>query len=177
MPKNLIWGLDLTFVDQQPILGLIDHGTRACLSLTALRTKATIDILRAVLGAIEQFGKPKAIRTDNESMFTSRLFRLTLWLLGIRHQRTAPHPPWQNGRIERFFGTLKERLGRLDSVTVQLPENLHLLRIWYNHIRFHDNLDGRTPAQAWSGKSPKPGKEPLFFREWDGVLTGFYFPD
>ena len=35
------------------------------------------------------------------------------WALGIRHQRTEPHCPWQNGRVERFFGTLKASLDRL----------------------------------------------------------------
>ncbi|MCP3994447.1 MAG: transposase family protein, partial [bacterium] len=56
----------------------------------------------------ECFGKPRCIRTDNESVFTSVLFRLGLRLLGIRHQLTAPFAPWQNGRVERFFKTFKE---------------------------------------------------------------------
>jgi hypothetical protein len=69
-----------------------------------------VAILRALLDVIERFGAPKYVRTDNEAVFTSRLFRLGLRLLGIRHQRTAPFAPWQNGRIERFFGTFKQRL-------------------------------------------------------------------
>jgi transposase InsO family protein len=63
----------------------------------------------SVAGRHQRFGAPKCVRTDNEAVFTSRLFRLGLHLLGIRHQRTAPFAPWQNGRIERFFGTFKER--------------------------------------------------------------------
>ena len=38
---------------------------------------------------------------------------LALRLMGIRHQRIDPHCPWQNGRIERFFGTLKPHLRQL----------------------------------------------------------------
>jgi len=181
MPKNRIWGLDLTFVSQhgqqRTILGIVDHGTRACLALRNVPSKASIEILRALLNVIECFGKPKAIRTDNDAVFTSKLFRRVLWLLGIRHQRTAPHAPWQNGRIERFFGTFKERWRQLESVPARLQENLGLFRIWYNHIRFHNNLEGRTPSQAWDGKVPRSTKQPWYFSQWDSVLTGFFFPD
>jgi transposase InsO family protein len=51
-------------------------------------------------------------RTDNESNFSSPILTGALWTLGIRHQRTDPFCPWQNGRIERFFGTFKERILR-----------------------------------------------------------------
>ncbi len=59
--------------------------------------------------SIRRFGKPHAVRTDNEPVFTSRVFRLALLLLGIRHQRTDLHSPCQNGQVERFFGTLQHR--------------------------------------------------------------------
>ncbi|MEM9594705.1 MAG: integrase core domain-containing protein [Acidobacteriota bacterium] len=47
------------------------------------------------------------MRTDNEAVFTSRRFRWVLIVLGLRHQLTQVASPWQNGRVERFFGTLK----------------------------------------------------------------------
>ncbi|MDR2581667.1 MAG: hypothetical protein LBC85_11845, partial [Fibromonadaceae bacterium] len=79
-------------------------------SLQAIGGKASIVLLRILLDVIEKFGKPKVIRTDNESVFTSRLFRFALWLLGIRHQRIMLHCPWQNGRVESIWGV--ELLGR-----------------------------------------------------------------
>ena len=48
------------------------------------------------------------------AMFRSVAFRITLWLAGIRHQLTVPGCPWQNGRIERLFGTLKAKLDRIE---------------------------------------------------------------
>jgi transposase InsO family protein len=36
-----------------------------------------------------------------------------LALLGVHLQTIDPHCPWRNGRIERFFGTLKQRLDRI----------------------------------------------------------------
>jgi hypothetical protein len=57
-----------------------------CLSLRALKNKASITLLHALLDAVEQYGVPKAIRTDNEAVFQSRLFRLGLAVLSIGHQ-------------------------------------------------------------------------------------------
>mgnify|MGYP003382313327 CR=1 FL=1 len=183
LPKNLIWALDLTFLpgteQPRPVLGLVDHGTRLCLALTQLRDRSTIGVLRLLLDALERCGKPKALRTDNERIFTSRLFRLVLWLLRIRHQRSAPHCPWQNGRIERLFLTLKQRILAwfLEAgIPENLDEDLTTVRAWYNHLRPHQHLDGWTPAMAWTGKKPSGQGNPRFYSDWNGRLTGFLFP-
>lgn len=102
-PKNRIWGIDLTQVrdthqQTHALFGAIDHGTRACVSLRQIPGKASITLLRVLCDAVEHYGKPRAIRTDNEAVFTSRLFRFGLWLLGIKHQRTEKHCPWMTCR-------------------------------------------------------------------------------
>jgi transposase InsO family protein len=183
MPANRVWGMDLTGKAElegglHPILGIVDHGSRLAVSLRGLSDKATIAILRALLEAIERFGRPRAVRTDNEAVFTSRLFRFALWALGIRHQRTELHCPWQNGRVERFFGTLKERLDRWQVNSVdQLALALGDFRAWYNHVRPHQHLGGRTPAEAWAGIDPYAAapKSASYFSAWDGMLTGIRF--
>jgi len=73
---NQVWAIDLTEHrieprTRQPLLGILDHGSRRMLTLDALRERTSIAILRLLLDAIEHYGKPKAIRTDNEAMFTS----------------------------------------------------------------------------------------------------------
>jgi putative transposase len=112
VPSNLVWAMDLTGkVDAMgqvhSILGLLDHGSRALLKLTVLPNKCSWTLLGHLFLAIGKYGKPMALRTDNESVFVSRLFRTVLCLAGIRHQRADPGCPWQNGRIERLFLTLK----------------------------------------------------------------------
>lgn len=101
-PRNRVWGLDLTGKGDahgqvHPILGILDHGSRSSLVLRALPNKSTATLLRAIAACVERFGKPQTLRTDNEAMFRSWLFRLSLWLVGIRHQRIEPHCPWQTG--------------------------------------------------------------------------------
>ena len=182
MDANRVWGLDLTGkADNEgvihPILGIVDHGSRVAVSLIALRTRSTVAILRALLDAIERHGLPRAVRTDNDGALTSRLFALALAVLGIRHQRTEPHCPWMNGRVERFFGTLKEKLNAW-AVDGQEQLNLALgdFRTWYNHVRPHQHLGGRTPVEAWAGIDPYAAapKSASYFSAWDGLLTGFY---
>ena len=145
----------------------------------ALKDKTTITLLSCLFHAIKQYGKPKIIRTDNEAVFTAKLFTLSLWLLGIKHQTTELHSPWQNGRIERFFGTLKQNINQwsVDSLE-QFNQDLHLFIFWYNKIRTHNNLNGRTPDEVWSNKCIKhyTSENTLYFNEWEGLLTGFYHP-
>lgn len=108
LPLNKVWGIDLTGkTDAQGkthnIFGIIEHGSRANFTLAALKDKASITLLRCLLDAIEKYGKPTIVRTDNESCFTSKLFSIGLWLLGIKHQRIDKGCPWM-GALRRKFG-------------------------------------------------------------------------
>lgn len=183
-PKNRTWGVDLTGKAiiggyQYPILGIVDHGTRFNLDLIALANKRSLTLLVAIGKTCIRYGRPKIIRTDNEAVFTSRLFRLGLKLFGIKHQVTELHCPWQNGRIERFFGTLKRKL---DHWTVPNRKALNLslieFRFWYNRVRPHQSLYGRTPAEVWNGVDiyRRGPKSMLHFEAWDGLLGGIYLP-
>jgi putative transposase len=184
IPKNLIWGMDLTGKTdtkgrQHAILGIVEHHSRACLLLSAIPNKSTMTLLRILFDLFDHHQKPKIIRTDNEAVFTSKLFRIGLWILGIKHQRTEVACPWQNGKVERFFGTLKEKLNQweVDSLTT-LNHSLHFFQFWYNHIRPHQYLDGFTPAEAWQEKtnSVRRNNNAYWFDEWEGLLTGYYLP-
>ena len=179
-PVNKVLGMDMTVkfdLDKKRhhILGIIDHGSRANLYLSAIHSKASIHLLRTLIHTIERYGKPEAVRTDNEPVFTSKLFRFGLWLLGIKHQKTDVGCPWQNGRIERFFGSLKEKLNQIDVLDFG-HLNLHLrdFRFFYNHVRTHQNIDNRTPAEVWNGIGFKRGA--FFYSAWNGLLQGFWHP-
>ena len=182
VPKNLVWAVDLTgkaTVDGSThmVLGILEHASRAALWLEALPDKASWTLILRLLEAIKLHGKPRIVRTDNEAVFTSKALRFALLILRIRHQRTDPGCPWQNGRVERFFGTLKEKLDRLavDSLET-LNGALGEFRFFYNHVRSHQNLGGRTPAEASASVDPfgTKHKDEYWFEAWDGLLTGYY---
>lgn len=111
LPINDTWGLDKTGKHDESgathaIVALIDHGSRRALALHPLREGDASALLAVVMTAVALFGKPRCIRTDNESVFGSQVFRRGLARLGIRHCFSKPGHPWQNGRVERLFLTL-----------------------------------------------------------------------
>ena len=166
IPRNRIWGCDLlTKTDQDGrahlALAIVDHASRACLRLQRLPDKSSVRLLQELAQTVKHYGRPRSLRTDNEAVFTSVWFRLGLQLLGIRQQRIEPGCPWQNGRVERFIGTVKRAL-RQEPLTGshEFDHRLTGIRQWYNHDRPHDHLQGRTPAEVWAGIdvfTAKPG--------------------
>jgi transposase InsO family protein len=181
MPTNRIWGIDLTGKSDaaacpHTILGIIDHGSRACLLMERIPNRTSLRLLTRLVSIIRRYGMPEVIRTDNEAIFTSLAFKTGLALLGIRHQRSQRSCPWQNGRIERLFGTLKHKLERwVVADGLQLDVSLRLFRFWYNHVRPHQHLEGMTPAEVWGGTTLGAGNA-QWFEAWDGLLAGYYSP-
>lgn len=147
---NNTWGIDLTFVKEVPHLGVIEHHSRKVLELVPLQQKTSVNILLALLQILKYYPKPKSIRSDNESCFTSKLMRVTLKFLGIKQQTIDLHSPWQNGRIERFFGTFKSTLRLLPTVeTDELYYLSYSFKHWYNTIRPHMSLEYQTPDAVY----------------------------
>jgi putative transposase len=178
---NHCWGIDLTGRADEggtvhEILGILDHGSRRALHLARLPRKCGWALLGHLCLAIAISGRPRFVRTDNERCFTGRVFSGGLKLLGIRHQRIDLHCPWQNGRVERFFGTLKAALRKCSFNRAALDAFLVDFTRWYNELRPHLNLGGMTPLEAWEGIDPfhTPGKLKAvqFVEGWDGLLAG-----
>ena len=57
-----------------------------------------------------------------------------------------------------------------------MAANLQIFRQFYNQVRPHANLGGRTPAEAWSGRRHNLMGKGYYVNEWDGVLKGIYLP-
>jgi hypothetical protein len=73
--------------------------------------------------------------------------------------------PSFNGKVERFFRTFRGWSSRLliaffaDKVRTcrWLQRRLGVFRDWYNEVRPHQALGGRTPEEAWAGtERPEP---------------------
>lgn len=181
---NHCWGIDLTGRQDESdqvhsILGVLDHGSRRVLTLCGVPRKCGWTLLGHLCLAIAAFGKPRSVRTDNERCFTGRVFTTGLRLVNIRHQRIDLHCPWQNGRIERLFGTLKRYLRQWEFDGVRaLDGSLAVFARWYNEIRPHQNLAGLAPREAWDAvdpfHAPAAPREVVYVQAWDGLLAGFH---
>ncbi len=175
-PIQTTWGMDLTglpLVDGSSVavFGVIDHGSRAILSLSPVVRRNSLVLLGKLLIAMGSYGLPRAVRTDNEAVFKSWMFAVILKSLGVRQQFTKLASPWQNGRIERFWRTLKfelqtkPRQSIAQGIAVQTRMKfasvaaigclLESFKDGYNGQRPHQSLKGATPAAVWNGQVKK----------------------
>lgn len=181
MPNKFEWGLDTTALRDTSsqahiVLGLVDHGSRLNLMLRTLPRFNTWTLLGSVFLAIGRHGKPAAIRLDNHPVHHAKRFKTVMRWLGIRLRFSQPASPWQNGRIERFFGTLKSHLQGLRFLDAEhAAHGLEEFRLYYNHIRGHQHLGGRTPAEVWHGIDPyrRAPRRCVWFEGWGGRLRGW----
>ena len=185
VPVNAMWAMDMTFYTdasgtQHSALGILDHGSRLVLCLQTLLQRNSWAMLGHLCFAIAKYGKPKRLRTDNERVFTSFVFTMFLKMVGIDHQRIQTCAPWQNGRMERLFGTLKPLLRQLvipTKAALQLAFNEFTL--FYNQALPHQNLGGLTPAEKYNGYcktdlAQRPPKRAVLVQALDGLLVGYW---
>jgi transposase InsO family protein len=181
-PANLRWCIDGTGKQDAQgvahfIFSIIDHGSRLCLVLERIEHANSAELLERITAAVQQFGKPETILSDNASVFRSVEFRNGIAALGIRQKFTPPRKPWMNGRVERFFLTLKQKLNLIvPQDGAALDALLKSFRFWYNAVRPHQHLHGFTPAEVWAGIDPYKiaPRKILRYVEWGGILRGFY---
>jgi transposase InsO family protein len=106
--------------------------------------------------AFGEYGVPEVIRSDNGTPFASQglagLTKLSAWWLrlGIKHQRTEPAHPEQNGCHERMHRTLKAETTRpAGKNSLQQQERFDAFRREFNEERPHEALDMQRPAQVY----------------------------
>ena len=82
-------------------------------------TKAT----EKLIADVAPYGKIKCIRSDNGTEFTGQKFQCLLRSNLIRHEKSAPYSPHQNGTAERGWRTLFE-MSRCMLLESNLPKQL-----------------------------------------------------
>ena len=152
---NECWSLDFlhdTLVNGRKIrlLAVIDEYTRECLNVTVdtgLSGKRVIQILERL---IESRGKPKAIKSDNGTEFTSNAILNWTSDNGLKWQYIQPGKPQQNGYIESFNGKCRDECWN-ENLFFSVAHASEIAEKWrsdYNHARPHSSLHGRTPVEV-----------------------------
>lgn len=84
-------------------------------------------------------------------------FERMLIELDIRHRYTQPYRPQTNGKVERFWRTLKEDLIEetdFDSIG-ELHDELFQYMLYYNQERPHQGIGGITPIEMAKNENQK----------------------
>jgi transposase InsO family protein len=170
---NELWQTDITHWalaggEHAEILNVIDDHSRLFLASRAFHTVKARDVVDVFHSAAELHGLPACLLSDNGAVFTATprkgkvLLQTELQRLGISFKNSRPYHPQTCGKVERLHQTLKRYLdaqqpaGTLTELQGQLDRFVH----YYNNVRPHRALDGRTPLQAYIAGA---GFEPATF--------------
>jgi transposase InsO family protein len=137
------------------VTGVDDHSRYAVMAAVVERATGRAVCL-ALAAALAKYGVPGEILSDNGKQFTDRfgkggevLFDKICRKNGIQHRLTAPASPNQNGKVERFHGTLRRELLDDAEPFTSLELAQQAVDVWvreYNHERPHQGLDGQMPV-------------------------------
>jgi hypothetical protein len=94
-----------------------------------------------------EFGANASDKNVNNEM-TNPVKRL-FCEMGIKHRKIKPYRPQTNGKVERFWRTLKDDF--IDETVFEsqeeLEEELFKYLIYYNEYRPHQGIQGKKPAE------------------------------
>lgn len=163
---NEMWQTDATKVElgdgtEVEIVNIVDDHSRVCVRSHAVDGSTTgPDVWDAFVKAVETFGIPALLLSDNGAPFTSKLFTENLKAVGVNTTNSRPYHPQTCGKVERFHQTLKRWLGARDKPdTVQeLQQLLDVFTNIYNTKRPHRGIGRRTPIDVFT-TAPKTGPD------------------
>ena len=167
-----LWQLDLVHgflladgTSAKALTGVDDH-SRYCISARLMARERTQSVCDGFSSALNTYGVPAQVLTDNGKVFTGRFTQPPVEVLfdricrenGVDHILTEPRSPTTTGKIERFHKTL-----RVEFDTRQVFRNLktaqEALDEWvnyYNTQRPHQSLADATPESRFHAGDDQP---------------------
>jgi transposase InsO family protein len=147
------------------VTGVDDH-SRYCVIAQVVERATGRAVCAAFAGALQRFGVPDEVLTDNGKQFTDRfgqggevLFDRICRENGIAHRLTQQASPTTTGKVERFHQTLRRELLDDCGAFESLEAAQAALDAWvqeYNCMRPHQALDMQSPADRFT---PVPEQE------------------
>ena len=149
-----VWSTDITYIRLASgfvyLMAIIDWHSRYVLGW-ALSTTLDADFCIEAVGKLLTQGRCEIFNTDQGSQFTTLRFTEPLLAVGIKVSMDGRGRALDNIFVERLWRTVKYEYVYLQDIqTVQeVREGLEQFFYFYNHERFHQSLDYKTPAQVY----------------------------
>ena len=169
--RNQLWMSDFKFGPFIPVkngckkqiylIVWIDDSSRYIVNAGFYLDQTVEEVEDSLRIAIQKFGVPVKIFTDNGKQFRSTWLNQACAKLGIRKLSSRPYHPESRGKCEKFNLTVEKFISE---AVLKKPSSLaeynDLLRIWldeYYHKTPHSGLGGISPAVAF-GTDTRPLK-------------------
>lgn len=150
-------------------LGILDDHSRLACHLQWYFAEDAENLVHGLAQAIQKRGLPRSLMTDQGSAMKADEVRQGLARLGIVHELTLPHSPYQNAKQESFWAQLEGRLIAMlaNAKGLTLARLNEVTQAWIEHEynrKRHSEL-GTTPLRRFTeGKDvgrPSPASEAL----------------
>lgn len=163
-----VWSTDITYIPLPAgfmyLAAIIDWYSRYVL---AWRLSNTLDgsFCLEMLDEALSWGRPEVFNTDQGVQFTAEAFTGRLVSAGVAVSMDGRGRCLDNVFVERLWRTVKyENVYLRGYATVpELQEGLGQYFPFYNHERFHQSLDYRTPAAVYQ-EARSTSKNGILFR-------------
>lgn len=162
---NQVWCSDITYIPMQKgflyLVAIMDWATRKVLSWRLSNTLHADFCVEALQEAIDKYGKPEIMNTDQGSQFTGKDWINLLKEKEVKISMDGRGRFLDNIFIERLWRSLKQEAVYLHELTNGF-EARHIINQWmdfYNHQRPHSSLEYRTPSDVYFAKGFAGEKE------------------
>jgi putative transposase len=156
---NHLWAYD--FLQDQDmhgrtfyILTVMDEFTREGFAIAVAAATSAEWVIAVLNELVALNGAPAYLRSDNGAECVALAVQTWLARRLVRTLYIAPDCPWQNGKEERFNGTVRDECLNMHAFAslAEARVRLEAFRNHYNHDRPQSRLDYRPPAmfrKAW----------------------------
>ena len=152
-----LWQGDWKRLDEKWIIAFMDDSSRLITCYGVFDNATTENTIKVLKEGFAEYGIPDEILTDHGTQFVAaknrekakHSFKEFLEKNGVKHILTRINHPQTNGKIERFFGLMEQKLFEFNSIDEFVD--------WYNFVKPHMSLNFdelETPYQAFLRKLP-----------------------
>ena len=159
--RNQVWSWDLIYDQTEQgrtlrILTLMDEFTKQALAIHVGYSIRAVDAITVLEAAIERYGAPQHVRSDNGPEFIAKASQDWLEKTDIKTLYIQPGSPWEQAFIESFHDKLRDEcLNReLFPSLAEARINLEQWRVEYNQHRPHSALGHLIPNQFSAQQTP-----------------------